>query len=76
LSSAVAGVTLPYLGNGGPDALSTVASFVSGGGKGRATAVGHNGLLGGALFVSSAVLGVINLRVGHRWVIIDRGSFF
>ncbi|KAF7014192.1 unnamed protein product [Triticum aestivum] len=77
LSPAVAGVTLLSLGNGAPDALSTVASFASGGtGKGASTAVGLNGLLGGALFVSSAVLGVICLRVGGRGVAIDRGSFF
>ncbi|KAF7006878.1 hypothetical protein CFC21_021877 [Triticum aestivum] len=77
LSPAVAGVTLLSLGNGAPDALSTVASFASGGsGKGASTAVGLNGLLGGALFVSSAVLGVICLRIGGRGVAIDRGSFF
>ncbi|VAH26669.1 cation/calcium exchanger 1-like isoform X1 [Triticum dicoccoides] len=78
LSPAVAGVTLLSLGNGAPDALSTVASFASGGGggKGASTGVGLNGLLGGALFVSSAVLGVICLRVGGRGVAIDRGSFF
>ncbi|KAM0838528.1 hypothetical protein ACQ4PT_060904 [Festuca glaucescens] len=75
LSPAVAGVTLLSLGNGAPDALSTVASFASGGGEGRATVLGLNGLLGGALFVSSAVLGVICLRVGGRGAIIDRGSF-
>ncbi|KAM3371853.1 hypothetical protein ACQJBY_018975 [Aegilops geniculata] len=77
LSPAVAGVTLLSLGNGAPDALSTVASFASGdGGKGAGTVVGLNGLLGGALFVSSAVLGVICLRIGGRGVAIDRGSFF
>lgn len=76
LSPAVAGVTLLSLGNGAPDALSTVASFASGGGKGRATVVGLNGLLGGALFVSSAVLGVICLRIGGHGVAIDRASFF
>lgn len=31
------------LGNGAPDALCTVASSASGGGKGRATAMGHSG---------------------------------
>lgn len=78
LSPAVAGVTLLSLGNGAPDALSTIASFASGGssGKGASTIVGLNGLLGGALFVSSAVLGVVCLHVGGRGVAIDRGSFF
>ncbi|KAL6842364.1 hypothetical protein ACP4OV_027791 [Aristida adscensionis] len=78
LSPAIAGVTLLSLGNGAPDAISTVASFAYGG-RGRAgstTAVGLNGVLGGVLFVSSAVLGVIGLRLGGQGVAVDRGSFF
>ncbi|KQJ96801.1 cation/calcium exchanger 1 [Brachypodium distachyon] len=82
LSPAIAGATLLSLGNGAPDALSTIASFASGGGGeggGRGTTVvGLNGLLGGALFVSSAVLGVICLRPGGpgRGFPVDRRSFF
>jgi hypothetical protein len=50
---AIAGATLLSLGNSAPDMLSALASFAAGGGG--AAAVGLNGVLGGALFVSAAV---------------------
>ncbi|BAF26587.1 cation/calcium exchanger 1 [Oryza sativa Japonica Group] len=76
LSPAIAGVTLLSLGNGAPDALSTIASFASGGGEGETTAVGLNGVLGSAMLVSSAVLGVIGVRLGARGVAVDRVDFY
>ncbi|CAL4942007.1 unnamed protein product [Urochloa decumbens] len=77
LPPAIAGATLLSLGNGAPDALSALASFSStAGGKGGAAAVGLGGVLGGAMFVSAAVLGVVALRVGGRGFAVDRASFF
>ncbi|GJM84627.1 hypothetical protein PR202_ga00315 [Eleusine coracana subsp. coracana] len=77
LPPAIAGATLLSLGNGAPDALSAVASIASGGGRWTAAAVvGLSGVLGGAMFVSTAVLGVIGLRLGGQGVAVDRASFF
>ncbi|KAF8672588.1 hypothetical protein HU200_049275 [Digitaria exilis] len=81
LPPAIAGATLLSLGNGAPDALSALASFAAGSSKGRgggtAAAVGLNGVLGGAMFVSSAVLGVIAVRVGAQGgLAVHRASFF
>lgn len=75
LPPAIAGATLLSLGNGAPDALSALASFAAGGGGGAA-AVGLNGVLGEAMFVSAAVLGVVTLRVAGHGVAVDRASFF
>ena len=74
LPPAIAGATLLSLGNGAPDALSALASFAAGGGG--AAAVGLSGVLGGAMFVSAAVLGAVSLRVGGQGVAVDRTSFF
>ncbi|KAF0929740.1 hypothetical protein E2562_024432 [Oryza meyeriana var. granulata] len=78
LSPAIAGVTLLSLGNGAPDALSTIASFATGdgGGEGETTAVGLNGVLGSSMLVSSAVLGIIGIHLGGRGVAVDRVSFY
>ncbi|KAF8722905.1 hypothetical protein HU200_022042 [Digitaria exilis] len=83
LPPAIAGATLLSLGNGAPDALSALASFAAGsskrgGGGGTTAAVGLNGVLGGAMFVSSAVLGVIAVRVGadQGGLAVHRASFF
>jgi sodium/potassium/calcium exchanger 6 len=80
LPPAIAGATLLSLGNGAPDALSALASFKSedgGGGRGgAAAAVGLSGVLGGAMFVSAAVLGVVAIRAGGQGVAVDRASFF
>ncbi|KAK7290677.1 hypothetical protein RIF29_05267 [Crotalaria pallida] len=72
LSPTIAGVTLLSLGNGAPDFFASVVSFASSGNGG---AVGLNSILGGAFFVSSAVLGVITIMVSPLQVSVDKASF-
>ncbi|KAK1264318.1 Cation/calcium exchanger 1 [Acorus gramineus] len=73
LSPSLAGVTLLSLGNGAPDVFASIVSFTGAGGSAN---VGLGSVLGGALFVSTVVVGVISLYVGERRVPIDRSSFF
>jgi solute carrier family 24 (sodium/potassium/calcium exchanger), member 6 len=72
LSPAVAGVTLLSLGNGAPDVFSSIVSFTAGPSVGG---VGLSSVLGGALFVTTVVVGVISLTIGSRTMSIDRNSF-
>ncbi|KAJ3687368.1 hypothetical protein LUZ61_016532 [Rhynchospora tenuis] len=72
LSPAMAGVTLLSLGNGAPDLFSSIVSFMAGPDVGG---VGLSSVLGGALFVTTVVVGVISLTTGSRTVSIDRKSF-
>ncbi|KAE9588749.1 hypothetical protein Lal_00015125 [Lupinus albus] len=71
LSPTIAGVTLLSLGNGAPDFFATVVSFTSS----NNGAVGLNSILGGAFFVSSAVLGIITIMVSSKNVEVEKGSF-
>ncbi|CAL0323443.1 unnamed protein product [Lupinus luteus] len=71
LSPTIAGVTLLSLGNGAPDFFATVVSFTSS----NNGAVGLNSILGGAFFVSSAVLGIITILVSSQNVAVEKGSF-
>ncbi|KAJ3674771.1 hypothetical protein LUZ60_005387 [Juncus effusus] len=72
LSPAMAGVTLLSLGNGAPDVFSSIVSFMAGPGVGE---VGLSSVLGGALFITTVVVGVICFSVGPRVVATDRKSF-
>lgn len=71
LSPTIAGVTLLSLGNGAPDFFASVVSFT----RSNDGAVGLNSILGGAFFVSSAVLGIISFLVSSNEFAIDKASF-
>ncbi|XP_061363871.1 cation/calcium exchanger 1-like [Gastrolobium bilobum] len=71
LSPTIAGVTLLSLGNGAPDFFASVVSFT----RSNNGAVGLNSILGGAFFVSSAVLGIISILVSPNEIAVDKASF-
>uniref|UniRef100_A0A7N1A7M7 Sodium/calcium exchanger membrane region domain-containing protein n=1 Tax=Kalanchoe fedtschenkoi TaxID=63787 RepID=A0A7N1A7M7_KALFE len=71
LSPTIAGVTLLSLGNGASDVFASLVSFTSSGDA----RVGLSGVLGGAFFVSSAVVGIISVIVGSRQIVLDKHSF-
>ncbi|TVU08013.1 hypothetical protein EJB05_41395, partial [Eragrostis curvula] len=78
LPPAIAGVTFLALGNGAPDVLSSVVAFASarGGGGPDAADVGLSSALGGALFVSTVVTGVVAVAARSRdAVVIERRAF-
>ncbi|XP_022719948.1 cation/calcium exchanger 1 [Durio zibethinus] len=71
LSPAIAGVTLLSLGNGASDVFASIVSFTRSGNGG----VGLNSVLGGAFFVSSAVVGVISILISRHHISVDEPSF-
>ncbi|XP_020705215.1 cation/calcium exchanger 1 [Dendrobium catenatum] len=75
LSPAIAGTTLLSLGNGAPDVFSSIVSFEEGGGSGAACDFGLNSILGGALFVTTVVVGVVSVLVAPRKVAVEKTDF-
>ncbi|KAL0908811.1 hypothetical protein M5K25_023319 [Dendrobium thyrsiflorum] len=75
LSPAIAGATLLSLGNGAPDVFSSIVSFEEGGSGGAACDFGLNSILGGALFVTTVVVGVVCVLVAPRKVAVEKIDF-
>ncbi|KAI3523068.1 hypothetical protein L1887_01124 [Cichorium endivia] len=74
LSPAIAGTTLLPLGNGSPDVFSSIIAFTTTSDGGD---IGLNSILGGSIFISTVVVGVISLLITYhrKIVILDKPNF-
>nr|XP_043611747.1 cation/calcium exchanger 1-like [Erigeron canadensis] len=74
LSPAIAGTTLLPLGNGATDVFSSVIAFTSTSDGGD---IGLSSILGGSIFISCVVVGVISLLIAYQKKIVkvDRPNF-
>ncbi|KAM0045414.1 putative sodium/calcium exchanger membrane region [Helianthus debilis subsp. tardiflorus] len=74
LSPAIAGTTLLPLGNGSTDVFSTVIAFTTTADGGD---IGLNSVLGGSIFVTTVVVGVMSLLITYqkKVVVVDKPNF-
>lgn len=74
LSPAIAGTTLLPLGNGSTDVFSSIIAFTTTTDGGD---IGLNSILGGSIFISTVVVGVISLLITYRGkiVVVDKPNF-
>lgn len=74
LSPAIAGTTLLPLGNGSPDVFASIISFTASGDGGD---IGLNSILGGSIFISTVVVGVLSFLISYRGkvVVVDKPNF-
>lgn len=74
LSPAIAGTTLLPLGNGSTDVFSSVIAFTT---TSEGGDIGLNSILGGSIFISTVVVGVLSILIayGRKIVTIDKPNF-
>ncbi|MED6115987.1 hypothetical protein PIB30_095897 [Stylosanthes scabra] len=71
LSPTIAGVTLLSLGNGASDVFSSLVSFQGSGTQ----SIGFNTVLGGVLFVTCVVVGLVSISIRNKSVGVMKSAF-